>query len=177
LLQFRYNAGTQQTTHMAPLLRFDLSPLPLEAHIVQASLKLYLVEMVLQWDIAGEVHGLLRTWSEVTANWRGPATGQTWAEPGAQGIGTDYVSWATNRLFFATPGQWYTFDVTQLVQSWVANPASNRGMILLALPGNSNANNEVRFASSEYTDRTLRPQLSVTYWIPPAAAGDTRSAP
>jgi hypothetical protein len=155
---------------MVPLLRFDLSPLPPEAHIVQASLKLYLVEMILQWDIRGEVHGLLRTWSEATATWRGPATGQSWAEWGAQGIGTDYMSWATDRLVIATPGRWYTFDVTQLVQTWVADPASNRGMILLALPGDSNANNEVRFASSEHADRTLRPQLSVSYWVPATAA-------
>ncbi|MCX6031265.1 MAG: DNRLRE domain-containing protein [Chloroflexi bacterium] len=174
ILRLRYNADTQQTTHMAPLLRFDLALLPTETHVVQAVLRLYLVEMERPQDIRGETHGLLRSWSEATATWLGPAAGQTWAEPGANGIGTDHVSWATDHQLIATPAQWYTFDVVQLVQTWVADPASNRGVVVLAQPGDSGSNIEARFASREYADRTLRPQLAVSYWVP-AAAAESRS--
>jgi hypothetical protein len=171
LLRLRYNAGTQQTTHMAPLLRFDLALLPAETHLVQASLRLYLVETERPRDIRGAIHGLLRSWNEATATWLGPAAGQTWAEPGAQGIGADHLSWATDRQVITVASRWYTFDVTQLVETWVADPASNRGLIVLAEPGDSQTNFEVHFASREYTDRALRPQLTVTYWIPAAATG------
>ena len=93
-----------------------------------------------------------------------------WAPGSAQGIGTDHVNWATDRQLMAAASRWYTFDVTQLVQTWVADPASNRGLVVLAEPGDSATNIEARFASREHTDRASRPQLTVTYWIPASAA-------
>jgi len=56
--------------------------------------------------------------------------------------------------------------VTVLAASWVRNPGQNYGMILFAQAGDSEANVEVQFASREYPDPALRPQLVITYGVP-----------
>jgi hypothetical protein len=58
---------------------------------------------------------------------------------------------------------WYSFDVTDLVQLWVASPSANKGLILKYVDGPSV---EYNFASSQYSENALRPKLTVTY-IPP----------
>jgi hypothetical protein len=164
LLRLRYDRPPGVTAVMDPLLRFDLALLPAEAHIVHADLKLYLVTPP-KYDLRGELHGLLRAWDEHTATWQQPATGQSWAEAGAQGVGTDHMGWVADDQFVEAGGRWYGFDVTELVQIWVGDPGNNYGLILLAQPGNSQSSVEAGFASREYADPTLRPQLTVSYWL------------
>jgi len=156
-------------TPMAPLLRFDLALLPAEANIVHAALKLYM-ETSPRYDLRAEVHRILRAWNETTATWTVPGTGQTWTEPGAQGMDTDHASLAVATQHITLGQQWYTFDITSLVQSWVKDPGQNYGLILLAQAGDSNANVEALFNSREYADPALRPQLIVSYWLAPQSA-------
>ena len=164
MLKLRYNGQTPITTHMAPLLRFDLALVPAEAHIVTATLGLYLTQPP-TYDERGEVHGLLRSWVESTATWNEPMPGSSWAVAGAQGPGTDHTTWATDSQYVEAGDRWYTFDVAELVRAWSLNPKSNYGMILLARVGVSGDNVEAGFASRESPDPSLRPKLSVSYWI------------
>ena len=64
--------------------------------------------------------------------------------------------------------RWYTFDVTDLAQLWVKDPARNHGLVVLAKAGTGKARVEAEFASREYGDPALRPQLIVAYWVPAA---------
>jgi hypothetical protein len=57
---------------------------------------------------------------------------------------------------------WVTLDVTKMVQGWVATPATNHGMAIDADVFASSGSNRY-FASREYPDPRLRPQLVVTY--------------
>jgi hypothetical protein len=164
LLRLRYSKPPGLSTQMAPLLRFDLALLPAEANIVSAQLRLRLVAPP-QYDLRGEVHGLLRPWDEETATWQEPAAGQAWAEAGAQGVGTDHMGWAADTQRVEAAG-WYIFDVTELVKTWVGDPGKNYGLILLAQPGDSQSNVEAGFASRERADLALRPQLVISYWLP-----------
>ena len=92
--------------------------------------------------------------------------GQAWTQPGAQGIGTDYIGWAADsRYIDLSVNRWYTFDVTELVKLWIASPNSNSGMILLTRPGVSESNQAGSFASREHPDQRLRPMLVVSYWL------------
>ncbi len=153
-------------TPMAPLLRFDLAPLPPGANVVSATLSLYLVSTPVPYDIRGETHGLLRAWNEAAATWDQPAAGQAWAQPGAQGVGADYIGWATDdQPIDLAVNRWYTFNVTELVQMWTVNANANYGVILLTTAGVSDSNQAATFASREHTDQTVRPRLSVSYWL------------
>lgn len=163
-LRLAYSRPPKVTTQMAPVLRFDLALLPREAQVVDAQLKLYLLATA-QNDLRGEVHRLLRTWDERTVSWAQPAAGETWGAAGAllPGLDHDARSYALQRL---QAGQrWYTFDVTDLVDGWVRDPAANHGLIVLAQAGDSQGNVQARFASREHANSALRPQLLVSYWL------------
>ncbi len=167
LLRLRYNAGTP-STHMAPLLRFDLSSIPTGATVLEAYLDLYLSSAERSdRDIGAAVHGLLRPWNEAAATWQRTGTGQNWAQPGALGPGTDHIAAASDSKTLKLPAGWYSFNVTDLVKRWVADPAGNHGLMLQARAGTVETNMEVRFAARESGDPSIRPKLRVKYLIQP----------
>ncbi len=169
-LSLRYNQQTVETTHMAPLLRFDLGLLPASSQIVSATLALYVIELERPEDIRGEVYGLLVPWRGETATWRQRDVGLPWNRPGAQGAGSDHMAWRSDSQLITSSGRWVTFDVSGLVRTWLAQPLSNYGMVVLAQPGESGSNLQVDFASSEYGEVSLRPKLTVAYLVPLAAS-------
>lgn len=170
-LSLRYNQQTAETTHMAPLLRFDLGLLPTGSQIVSATLMLYVIELERPQDIRGEVYGMLAPWRSETATWRQRDTGLSWNRPGAQGAGSDHMAWRSDVQLINSSGRWVTFDVSALVRFWATQPLSNYGMVILAQAGESGSNLQVDFASSEYGEVSLRPKLTVAYLMPVAAAG------
>jgi hypothetical protein len=161
-MRLAYARPPKISTQMAPVLRFDLGMLPTGAQIIQAQLKLYLLTTI-NHDLRGEVYALLRHWDEQTATWEQPQTGESWAQQGAQGAGTDFAEPSLDTQIIWEGKRWYTFDVTPGVSAWVANPAQNNGLIVMARAGNSAANVQSSFASSNYANPTLRPQLVVNY--------------
>ena len=161
-MRLAYSRPPKVTTQMAPVLLFDLGMLPTEAQIIQAQLKLYLMATTKN-DLRGEVYALLRHWDEQTATWERPQTGESWAQEGAQGAGTDFAEPSLDTQVIGEGKRWYTFDVTRGVSAWVANPALNKGMIVMARAGDSAANVQSSFASSNYANPTVRPQLVVNY--------------
>lgn len=176
VLRLRYNAGTP-STHMVPLLRFDVSSIPASATILEAYLDLYLSSAErADRDVGAAVHGLLRPWNESTATWQRPVAGQSWAQPGALGPGIDHVTAAADSKTVKLPAGWYSFNVTDLVKRWVADPASNYGLMLQARAGTVPTNMEVRFAARESGEVSSRPKLRVKYLIPPPTPTPTPTA-
>jgi hypothetical protein len=165
LLRLRYNGQTPITTHMAPLVRFDLALLPGSANVISATLGLYLAAPP-GADLRAEIHSLLTVWDESSATWQQRANGQPWTVPGAQGIGADYDRAIVDIRSVDPGGQWVQFDLKDLAQHWIRNPESNYGVVLMARPGVSNSNVEAGFASSNYPIVGRRPILSVGYWLP-----------
>lgn len=163
-LRLAYARPPKVTTQMASVLRFDLDPLPPEAQIVDAQLKIYLLATAPQ-DLRGEVHALLRGWDEGAVTWTQPLAGETWGADGAQGPGVDFVVRSYSLQLIQPGNRWYTFDVTALVGEWVRSPRTNQGLILLAQAGDSQGNVQVRFASREHANSAIRPQLVVSYWF------------
>jgi hypothetical protein len=133
--------------------------------VIQAQLHLYLLATAKN-DLRGEVHLLLRDWDEQTATWQQPKTGEQWAQEGAQGAGFDYAEPGLDTQLILEGRRWYTFDVTSGVSTWVSEPAQNHGMIVMAQAGDSASNVQSRFASSNYFNTALRPQLVVHYRLP-----------
>ncbi len=163
-LRLAYARPPKVTTQMAPVLRFDLEPLPAGAQVVDAQLRVYLLVTAPQ-DLRGEVHAVLRGWDEGAVTWTQPVAGETWGAVGAQGPDVDFDVRSYSLQLIQPGDRWYTFDVTALVGDWVRSPRTNHGLILLAQAGDSQGNVQVRFASREHANSAIRPQLVVSYWF------------
>jgi len=163
----------------AILMKFDLSKLPAGAVIQSAKLRLSLVEAdhkegtptynVSAHKIIGgnpdlaTATGYMRT---ASAAWTGSNCCYS-GVPLAQGnITPAYATLAVDKALGVK-----TWNITTMVQEWMANPGSNFGLLL-----NSDVSvrqNRYRyFASMENPDATLRPSLEVTF-----VGGTTTSAP
>jgi hypothetical protein len=174
---------------MNPLARFDVSGIPANARIVMAKLGLYSLDAEDCTNMVASSYQLLRTWDAATATWITATESVTWNIPGANSVIVDRLGEATYTETVKAPFTWYTWDVTQMVQNWVADGSTNYGVIvkawtygqevfhadnnlddpnvLLTLePLASGVGGRRDFAASEYYELPRRPILFVTYVIP-----------
>lgn len=142
------------------LLQFDLSALSTKAAIKTATLELY---QNTSSATGGEVtvHGVSRSWTEGTnsngvgaSNWAQSDAAFSWTTAGG-----DYIPTAVAKTTIV-PGvqRWYQWDISALVQNWVAGTLPNYGLILTAAPNVSSF-----YYSSDYTSPELRPKLTISY--------------
>lgn len=167
LLLARWNREAA-SEEKSPVLRFDLGPLPAEAHVVSAQLEVYAVERSVASDLALAIFGLQRPWSVTGATWERATAAQRWTLAGANGVSSDRDAGPAGVTRLQATQRWYGFDVTHLVQRWQANPSGNAGVLLEAAAGSENANVEYRFASAQFPTPAQRPRLIVRYWVPSA---------
>lgn len=144
------------------LIRFDLSSIPKEARIQSAVLELH------QQSPAADggdvlVHRMTTSWSEGTTNqgtgepnWTQKDGTTNWATPGGD---FDAQAIATASVPDSTVG-WSQWDITALVQGWVAGSYSNDGMALLP---SETEKIWVEFSSSDNADPALHPRLLISY--------------
>lgn len=147
-------------------IKWDMSSLPAGITVADATLRLYYVgedsggkDPVYTVSVA-KVIGAdpvipLCTWDTVdgVAPWTGGGDG------GASNLATAESSAGIGK----THG-WVTWDVTKMVQEWVASPGTNHGMAVDA-DGHATADSNRSFASREYPDPDLRPLLFLRYTI------------
>lgn len=161
----------------ATLIRFDLSAIPSSARVVRASLGLYAYEHSNRGEIIVTAHTARKRWNVNEATWRNATAEQLWEGYGANatvGASRDrdaaytdsrslrryrYTDDFTGDVTDVDDATWYSLDVTKAAAEWVADPATNYGLVLKAW-GDSV---EVRFAASEDRNAALRPCLVVTY--------------
>ena len=154
----------RQDNAMRPVIKFDFSPyIPagLSTLVVDARLSMLLTYASSAVDLYGDIYRLNRSWDE-SATWASP-----WSSVGADGVPADREgAAASTALLPAEGGNWVEWDVTGLVQDWVAGRATNHGMIMIS---RGEISREVAFASSDYAEpATSRPRLCVKYFILPA---------
>ncbi len=181
-----YIGNTPRTgfTRLRGLVRFDLSAIPAGAQVTAATLTMTLKRV--QSGISQvSLHKVTESWGEGsslcntpcghgTAAQPGDATwlhrvypGSNWTAPG----GTFFP--ASSATTTVTPSvdmafNWSGAQLTADIQSWVGGAATNAGWIILDdAPDHAKA-----FASLQYPVAAERPQLSITYTVPPPAAGD-----
>ena len=161
------------------LLRFDLSGIPQGSRVTSAQLKLTQLraraghaitvhKMLASWQAAASTagdfgHGAPALPGDVTWSHRS-YPGQPWAQRGgdhvAQASTTANVS-ASSTFTYTWPS---TPQFVADVQSWVDQPASNHGVILIGDEVNSMS--AKRFAGAEFPDAGSVPML-VVEWTPP----------
>lgn len=139
------------------LLSFDLSSIPVGATVSSAKLQLYGIG----WsgaNISIEFFNLLRSWNDCQASWI-KADSNNWEVAGANGA-TDRGTTAITTITTSGIQRWYEINLTGLVQSWINNPESNKGLLVRGKdPYNIST---YYFASSEDT-AARGPKLTVTY--------------
>lgn len=148
----------------ASLLRFDLSSVPVNSAVTTAHLSLYL-----KWSDAGNdlrpahLHRMLVDWAEQEATYQQRAAGQLWASNSGPLAGTDFAFMPTAATQTGPAGVWITWEVTELVQYWVSNPAANFGLLLRDPADYGNGGIGRSYASREHAEVTWHPKLSITY--------------
>ncbi len=142
----------------ATLMRWDLSPIPAGATVLEAKLVLE----VFNPSASGyELYALGRSFVENEATWQQAAAGQAWAVQGANGA-ADRSSAVLATLTAASTGTYLlTLNPTglALVQSWIDDATANHGLILSDYGNTDGAD----MYSSEYGTVQSRPALVITY--------------
>jgi hypothetical protein len=96
-----------------------------------------------------------------TVSWKRRDTGLLWAAGGASAMGSDLLAGKSFTItgLTAAGDQTKTFALDPaVVQGWIANPASNQGILLVPGP-----NSRVTAYPSEAGNAALRPILTITY--------------
>jgi hypothetical protein len=152
-----------QKQQWATLLRFNLSSIPSNAVITRATLEIYAVG----WggtDVGMNAYAVFRSTTLSQATWNRAQSSNPWAVAGCDSTTTDRRADAESGAMTSGFGKWSIFPVASAVQGWVSGSLANNGFLLRA-PWLKYADN-VSFASSEYSDVTIRPRLVVTYYVP-----------
>ena len=163
------NHATDQTLRLrAPnarriLIKADVTQLPPGTLIVEAILTLY--QMDGDRTILGKVYDVERSWVADQANWDRATAFDEWETAGCEAPDSDRSAnpvferdiFAVKSTFDSYP---FDFHITGLVQRWIDNPGSNKGVMLSS---SSSAAVEFKFGSADNTDEDLRPSLLIRY--------------
>jgi hypothetical protein len=140
------------------LLSWDLTSLP--AGIIIQSVDIA-VNIINGSSEDYEFYQVLRPWVEREVTWNVYASGMNWQTPGAAGSG-DYASTALARITGRAGPETVPLNSAGLVvvQSWVDDPATNHGFILVDYV---DATDGLDFSSREHETISERPKLTITY--------------
>jgi hypothetical protein len=135
-------------------VRFDLSSIPPNSSITNATL--YLYEEDKKLDQVTYIYRLTTPWSESTVTWNSP-----WLTPGGDfDAGHAYASFQPNQS-----GCMLSIDLTDLVQEWVAG-TPNHGFLLYS----TGPNHILRYSSKDNPSPAEHPKLHITYLEPTLAS-------
>lgn len=151
-----YNGGGSDTLYTGlvgvsdkmAFIRFDVSAVPPGARVISATLTL---EVIGNGGIPIDVRRVTRPWMEMEPTW---ATFSDASRPGTP-----------EATFTPVEGR-VSVELTQLVQSWVADPANNFGLSLSQATMTSSST----FRSSDWGVVSERPALDVVFDQPPPPA-------
>ena len=137
------------------VLRFDLSDIPVGSRVLRAELSMYPTTRTNSGYMMVSAYPVLRSWDERMATWMTP-----WGAPGASGSG-DVGQPVGSPVRVDNVHEWFSWDLTPMVQQWVDSPGNNHGVLLAA--GSEGASVEYDFLSSEYRLPEFAPKLKVTF--------------
>ncbi|NLG27344.1 MAG: DNRLRE domain-containing protein [Chloroflexi bacterium] len=142
------------------LVRFNLSSVPSGLTVTEARVELYCVARSNPGPLTISVHRAIRWWGEGRANWTVAAKGLLWGVPGCKQYGVDLGRRVLSSVDATATGQWYSWDITGQVQSWLGG-ARNHGLVFV---GSGPASVEYQFLTSESTWNAPRtPRLVIKY--------------
>ncbi|PTL83229.1 DUF3616 domain-containing protein [Vitiosangium sp. GDMCC 1.1324] len=143
------------------LLQWDVSSIPANASVRAASIVVTVSDKA---DQTYDFYELTRAWTESQVTWKAADSSHDWASNGADGSG-DRNTVSLGSIKASSTG---TYTVTlnasglAVVQKWVTTPSNNRGVII----ANKDNDNRLELRSSEYSTKSSRPKLTVTWELP-----------
>lgn len=141
------------------VMRFDLSAVPTEAVVHDATLWLYQTQGSRGEAVEFDVYGLTASYVESEVCWARGTLSTNWSTPGG-----DHDSYSYDRCTVASEIGWFGFDVSKLAERWARTPSENLGLILVPVP--ADGDNQKSFQSSDDTDTPERnPRLVVNYTV------------
>jgi hypothetical protein len=164
-----YGAGVTARIDADPsrvaLLRFDISSIAPGATVTAAELAVTTAVDPLE-EGSVQIFEVMENWAEgdgvgaaAAANWTQRTSNNDWTTAGA-GSGSRAPS-AMSEVAPSTAATRYRVALPlELVQRWVADPATNRGLVLVAINA---ATHGVDLESSESATTAARPSLSITF--------------
>jgi hypothetical protein len=148
------------------LLKWDVSSIPANAIVRAASIVVTVSDKA---DQTYDFYELTRAWTESQVTWEQADSSHDWASNGADGTG-DRDTTSLGSIRAAATGT-YTVPLNarglEVVRKWLTTPSSNHGVIL----ANKDNDNRLEIRSSEYSTRSSRPKLTVTWELPGTDAG------
>ncbi len=150
--------------------------------IASATLRLYAVfetEFV-QNDF--HVSRITEDWVSTDATWCDRSAGLAWSSNGVAFTDTGQATTSIPPLYgsgtFGPRGEWIEWDVTEIVRNWLLDGDPNFGFVVWQTPlGGHGRNQEIHFASREYADAYLTPQLVIEGVCPITSAESPEPEP
>ncbi len=151
---------------VAVLIRFDVSRIPSNAIVQEATLGLFAFNYGQRIaPIVAAAYQVIRPWKEMEATWYKATRVDNWGLPGCNDIYTDRSPTALDSATIYDREKWYTWDVTPAVQDWVQDPASNKGLVVKQT--NLEVGGEFDLCHSETQGLECRPYLTIKYTLVP----------
>ncbi len=150
------------------LVRWELAAtIPGDAIVSAASITLTVSDKAAQ---SYGVYEVLRPWTESQASWNLTASGVSWASAGAKGPSDRGDTKLGSITAAATGPTTIALNAAGLamVQKWVADSNSNHGVIF----ADAKNDNRLEFRASEYSTKSARPRLTVSWDIPGGETDD-----
>jgi Bacterial Ig domain/Bacterial cadherin-like domain/Secretion system C-terminal sorting domain len=155
------------TAALRDIFQFNISEIPTTAIVQNATFSAYRpggnndVQTV-------NLHGLTESFVENQVTWTIRSTGTNWGTAGGS-----FGAVISSAILNGTKTR-YNWDVKSLVDTWVATPANNFGLLLKT---GETLNKSHQINTKEIGTLGFRPGLSITYVIPEPCAGITNRAP
>jgi hypothetical protein len=156
--QTEFKVGYRQ--HYAALVRFELPPIPEDAVVTQASLRLY----AKGWtgsNMTLNAFRILRSTNVCQASWNQAADGIPWSIPGCNNTAVDCAAAPESSVTTDGVSKWYSLDLTAVVQDWADGSLTNRGILLRG--SSARLSSIFYFVSAQNASASLRPELVITY--------------
>jgi hypothetical protein len=158
------------------LIRFDVSDIPPNAFVEQATLGLFAHNYGHgTGPINAAAYAVIRPWEEMEATWFKATETDYWGLPGCNHTTSDRSPTPLDAQSLGQHGEWYTWDVTLAAQDWVQEPDSNQGVLIKQT--NIEADGEYDIWHSEHYAPALRPYLSISYTLVPPTPTESPTPP
>ncbi|MFD5054240.1 golvesin C-terminal-like domain-containing protein [Streptomyces tendae] len=152
------NSGTYGKTRAA--LKFPTDDIPSTATVINNRMYLWGAETTTDTDGAiYELHALTRDFSETQATWNNATSSTAWSSAGG-----DMSAAVSDTVASVSDVGRHWWDATGLMQSWIDDPAGNKGVaVKLKDESASGPQERTLFLSAEAADPQLRPYMQVIY--------------
>ncbi|MHC4397002.1 MAG: DNRLRE domain-containing protein [Planctomycetota bacterium] len=177
-IQLNVYTWPADTVANTTIIKWDISAIPTDATVTEATLYLYQYEAVGDASYDVPVHKIINVNPVISAlTWNTYDGANSWTA-GADGGQGDTAAAEDTPSLNNTINEYKTWTVTNMVQDWVSTPSSNYGMLLNS-DSVASVDSHRYFVSTDDSDASTRPKLIVTYTsgvAPPGQASNPSPA-